>query len=26
MLQDGNLALEAPLTWEVYGSTFMLRS
>jgi hypothetical protein len=26
LLADGNLALEAPLTWKVYGSTYTLRS
>jgi chitosanase len=26
LLADGNLALQAPLTWEVYGSTYTLRS
>jgi chitosanase len=26
LLQDGNLALEAPLSWEVYGSKYTLRS
>jgi chitosanase len=26
LLQDGNLALEAPLSWEVYGSTYTLPS
>ena len=26
LLDEGNLALEAPLTWEVYGSTYTLRS
>jgi chitosanase len=26
LLEDGNLALEPPLTWEVYGSTYTLRS
>jgi chitosanase len=26
LLESGNLALEHPLTWEVYGSTYTLRS
>jgi chitosanase len=26
LLQDGNLALEPPLSWEVYGSRYTLRS
>lgn len=26
LLYDGNLALEPPLTWEVYGSTYTVRS
>jgi chitosanase len=26
LLQDGNLALKAPLSWEVYGSTYTLPS